>query len=56
MSESTYQGWKNPYSEMKCEEAVRLKENEEENHRLKQIVADQALDIQRRKHLSEGNW
>jgi hypothetical protein len=41
---------------MKCEEAIRLKKIEEENRRLRQIVADQALDIQMLKHLNEGNW
>jgi len=29
---------------------------EGENRRLKQLVADQALDVQMLKHLSEGNW
>ncbi len=38
---------------MKSEEAKRLKALEDENRRLKQLVADQALDIQRREHLSE---
>lgn len=41
---------------MKSEEAKRLKALEEENHRLKQIVADKELDIQMLKSLAEGNW
>jgi putative transposase len=41
---------------MKAEEAKRLKELEDENRRLKHIVADQALDIQMLKHITEGNW
>jgi hypothetical protein len=41
---------------MKSEEAKRLKALEDENRRLKQLVADQTLDIQRPVHLSEGNW
>jgi len=41
---------------MKSEEANRLKALEDENRSLKQLVADQALDIQRREHLSEENW
>ena len=36
---------------MKSEEAKRLKALEDENRRLKQLVADQALCIQRREHL-----
>jgi len=41
---------------MKSGEAKRLKALEDENRRLKQMVADQALDIQRREHLLEGSW
>ena len=41
---------------MKSEEAKRLEALEDENRRLKQLVADQDLDIQRPVHLSEGNW
>ncbi len=41
---------------MKSEEAKRLKQLEAENKRLKEIVADQQLDIKMLKHLTEGNW
>ena len=41
---------------MKSEEAKRLKALDEENKRLKQIVADQALDIQMLKFVNEGNF
>jgi transposase-like protein len=56
VSEGTYHRWRNQYGGMKSEEAKRLKALEEENRRLKQIVADQALDIQMLKHVSSGNW
>jgi transposase-like protein len=56
VSEQTYYRWRNQYGGMKSEEAKRLKQLEEENRRLKQIVADQALDIQMLKHVSSGNW
>ena len=56
VSESTYERWLKQYGGMKSEEAKRLKELEEENKRLMRLVADQALDIQMLKHLSEGNW
>ncbi len=56
VSESTYLRWQNQYGGMKSEEAKRLKKLDEENKRLKQIVADQALDIQMLKHISQGNW
>jgi hypothetical protein len=56
ISESSYDRWRNQYGGMKAEEAVRLKKLEDENRRLKQLVADQALDIQMLKHIAEGNW
>lgn len=56
VSEQTYHRWRNQYGGMKAEEAVRLKKLEEENRRLKQLVADQALDIQMLKFVAEGNW
>ena len=56
VSQATYDRWRKQYGGMKAEEAKRLKELEDENKRLKQIVADQALDIQMLKHVSEGNW
>jgi len=56
VSESTYLRWRQQYGGMKAEEARRLKELEDENKRLKEIVAEQALDIRMLKHLTEGNW
>jgi len=41
---------------MKAEAAKRLKELADENRRLKQLVADQALDVQMLKHIASGNW
>ena len=45
VSESTLDRWRKQFGGMKSEEARRLKDLEEENKRLKEIVADQALDI-----------
>jgi transposase-like protein len=56
VSESTLERWRKQYGGMKSEEAVRLKKLEEENKRLKQLVADLSLDNQMLKHLQEGNW
>jgi putative transposase len=56
VSESTLDRWRKQYGGMKSEEAVRLKKLEEENKRLKQLVADLSLDNQMLKHLQEGNW
>lgn len=43
--------WKAKYYGMEVSELKRLKQLEEENRKLKQIVADQALDIQALKHV-----
>ena len=56
VSDSTYQRWRSQYGGMKASEAKRLKELEDENRKLKEIVADQQLDIKMLKHLQEGNW
>ena len=56
ISEATYQRWRSQYGGMKASEAKRLKELEDENRKLKEIVADQQLDIKMLKHLQEGNW
>jgi putative transposase len=44
VSEATYHRWRTQFGGMKAEEARRLKELEQENLRLKKLVADQALD------------
>jgi transposase-like protein len=55
VSEATLSRWRSQYGGMKSEEAKRLKLLEEENNRLKQIVGDQALDIQMLKEITRGN-
>lgn len=56
VSEATYHRWLNQYGGMKSEEAKRLKQLEDENKRLKEIVAEKELDIKMLKHITEGNW
>lgn len=56
VSEATYLRWRNQYGGMKSTEAKRLKELEDENKRLKVIVADLTLDNRMLKHVAEGNW
>jgi transposase-like protein len=46
VSEQTYHRWRNQYGGMKAGDAKRRKEFEQENTRLKRVVADQALDKQ----------
>ncbi len=56
ISEATYDRWRNQYGGMKAEEAVRLKKLEDENRRLKEVVAELTLDNRMLKHIAEGNW
>jgi putative transposase len=56
MSDATYYNWKAKYSGLTVSELKRLKALEEENRRLKQIVADQALDIRALKDLLSKNF
>lgn len=56
VSEATYLRWRQQYGGMKAEQAKRLKVLEEENQRLKEIVAELTLDNKMLKHLAEGNW
>jgi len=56
VSESTLERWRKQYGGMKSEEAVRLKKLEEENKRLKELVAEKELDIKALKLIAEGNW
>jgi putative transposase len=56
VSEPTLHRWRNQYGGMKAEGAKRLKELERENGRLKQVVAEQALDIQALKEIGRGNF
>lgn len=56
ISEATYGRWRSQYGGMKAEEAVRLKQLEDENRRLKEVVAELTLDNRMLKRIAEGNW
>jgi putative transposase len=56
ISEATYLRWRNQYGGMKAEEAKRLKLLEEENKRLKELVAELTLDNRMLKYVAEKNW
>jgi hypothetical protein len=56
VSEATFNRWRNQYGGMKSEEAKRLKHLEEENARLKKLVAELSLDIAMLKEVASGNW
>ena len=56
VSEQTYYRWRKEYGGMEVEQLRRLKELEQENTRLKHLVADQALDNAILKEVSQGNF
>lgn len=56
VSEATYYKWKSKYGGMEVSEAKKLRGLEEENRRLKQIVADLTLDNQALKAVVEKKW
>lgn len=56
ISEQTFYRWKRRFGGLDVSEAKRLKALEEENARLKRLVAEQALDNQALKELLRKNW
>ena len=56
VSEATFHRWRNQYGGMKAEEAKRLKELENENKRLKKLLAEAELDKEILKEGLEGNY
>ncbi len=56
ISEATYYGWKSKYGGTEVSEAKRLKAIEEENQRLKRLVAVHALDIHMQKAVASGDF
>ena len=56
IAEQTLHRWRNQYGGMKANDAKRLKELEQQNIRLKKLVADLSLDKVMLKELAEGKW
>ena len=56
ISTQTFYRWKQKYGGLERGEAQRLKALEDENARLKRLVAEQALDNQALKELLRKNW
>lgn len=56
ISDATFYKWRAKYGGLEVSDAKKLRQLEEENRRLKQMVADQALDIQALKALTAKNW
>jgi putative transposase len=56
VTENTIYNWRKKYGDITAPQLRRLKELETENRRLKEIVADQALDNKSLKFLLSKNW
>lgn len=56
VSQATFYKWKAKYGGLDVSEAKRLKQLEEENNRLKRLVAEQALDIVVLKDVVSKKW
>jgi len=56
VSQSTFQRWRSAYSGMEVSQVKRLRQLEEENRRLKQIVADLTLDNVMLKDITSKKW
>jgi putative transposase len=55
ISDATFYKWRAKFGGMDVSEARRLKQLEDENNRLKRLVAEQALDIQMLKEVVSKN-
>ncbi len=56
MSEGTFYNWKAKYGGMTVSEAKRLKALEEENAKLKKLLAEQMLDLAAMRELVSKKW
>ena len=56
ISEQTYYRWRKEYGGLKLDQARRLKDMEEENQRLKKLVADLSLDKAMLEEVAKGNF
>ncbi len=56
ISATTFYTWKAKYGGMEISDVAKMKALEDENRRLKRIVADQALNIDALKIVASGNF
>ena len=56
ITEQTIYRWRDRYAGMSKSDLVALKSLQEENRRLRSVVASQALDIEAYKELQRGKW
>ena len=56
ISDQSYYRWRKEYGGMKIDQAKKYKELEQENTRLKRLVADLSLDNAMLKEIGKGNF
>jgi putative transposase len=56
ISDATFYKWRTKYAGLAVSDVKRLRQLEEENRRFKQMVAEQALDLQALKAITAKNW
>jgi putative transposase len=56
ISDAPFYKWRTKYAGLAVSDVKKLRQLEEENRRLKQMVAEQALDIQVLKAVTAKNW
>lgn len=56
ISDATFYKWRTKYAGLEVSDVKKLRQLEDENRRLKQMVAEQALDIQALKAINAKNW
>ena len=56
ISEATFYNWKAKYGGMEVSEAKRLRALEDENNRLKKLLAEQMLDVAALRELLAKKW
>jgi len=56
ISEPTFYKWKAKYTGLEVSDLRKMKQLEDENRRLKHLVADLTLDNQALKAINEKNW
>lgn len=56
ISDATFSTWRTKYAGLDVSDVKKLRQLEEENRRLTQMVAEQALDLQALKAVTAKNW
>jgi putative transposase len=56
ISDATFYKWRTTYAGLEVSDVKKLRQLEDENRRLKQMVAEQALDIQALKAVTAKTW